>query len=788
MKWLKQWQGPSRRGRTARRWMAVTASLLAAWCVQAAEPGEQMQFADGLYTRGLYDLAIKEYVQIVSTAPTFEHMDQVLYRIGECYRMLKQAAPADLFYKRTIREYAQSPYAAKAEYRRAELFVANNQYADAAGLFAALIERKPPEDVLAGAWYNLGFCRARLDQGAEAEKAYREVLAKFPTAPYASLAALELAERRRAAGAGAEELRGFYEAALKHPASPEVGAEAALRLADLAFRAGDYAASSLAYERLLRAYAASPQAAASRLQAMWSYYHTGRFADGLALATAALKEPEPPAHMDEYLYLMAHFQRQLLDAAAASETYTRLLREFPESPLAATAAYEKALMAFKAGDFKGAVEQAAAIVPPTDAMREDLHWLLAESYTALNDQPHAIQYYRLIVDAAGDARRAPDALYRLGRLLQDRKDWAEASAMFRRLAEKFPKNELAAQALYASGFCQAKLDQFREAVIDWTRLLTDAPTSPLAEEAGFQKALAELRLERDAQARDTLQKWIAAYPASPRLPEARFWRSRLLEKANELEAAVAELRLALDAKPEPEWTRKIKYQLAGLLQKQEKWDECAALLQELLGTASREEFPPELLRWLAEFQLGKAQAPAAAAAAEALAARTPGQESWQQVAFFLIGEAARAQGKIENALQAYEKAVLGKPVTMERVAASCALADIHLQEKRMEQALAAYTQAAEWAADPKLAGLKARALLGIGLAQEALQRTDQALRGYLAVSILYDDPERTPEAMYRAWTLMASMKKDAERAALFEEMKQRYPESPWTKKVSDADK
>ena len=94
-----------------------------------------MQFADGLYARGLHDLAIREYMTLLRDTPAFGKMDQVLYRIAESYRGAGNVAAADLFYKRVLREHPQSAYRHRAELRRAETVVLLEQLVLAAGGF-----------------------------------------------------------------------------------------------------------------------------------------------------------------------------------------------------------------------------------------------------------------------------------------------------------------------------------------------------------------------------------------------------------------------------------------------------------------------------------------------------------------------------------------------------------------------------------------------------------------------------------------------------------------------------
>ena len=74
-------------------WLLLSA-LCAPMVVQAVTPEEQQRFADGLYTRKLHEMAIKEYNRIIQDFPDYQKNDQVLYRAGECARRMGQAEQA----------------------------------------------------------------------------------------------------------------------------------------------------------------------------------------------------------------------------------------------------------------------------------------------------------------------------------------------------------------------------------------------------------------------------------------------------------------------------------------------------------------------------------------------------------------------------------------------------------------------------------------------------------------------------------------------------------------------
>ncbi len=770
---------PSRSRRLPARLAAaglLLGSLAAA--LAAVSPDDQLEFADGLFLRGMYDLAEGEYQALLRTATNYAKLDQALFRLAECYRNLTNPAAANLFYQRVIREFPDSPMRPKADLSRAELLIETDRPAEAAAILTPFLASRPPADLAVGARYYLGVCAAQTGDAAAAEKEFRAVLEAPGETPFASLAALDLAALFRKAGAHEDEQEKLYRRAADRPASPVAAAEAWLQLGNLEFRRERYPEASAAYGTILKDFASTPHAALVRLPAAWAAYRTGKYTDALKLAD---DHGDGPESADEWLYLKANCQRQLLDPAAADTTYEKLIADHPKSPHAAAAAYERALIAFRGQDYAEAVRRASAVEPDA-SYREDLLWLLAESYVGMADTNNAVQQFRLLADAPQPGPRAGDALYRLGRLLQERGDVPGATDTFRRLAERFPRHEAAPQALIQSGYLFAQAGKFEEAVTDWTRVAREYPDHPLAEEALYQKALGELRLQREAPARETLAALLTRFPKTAYQAESRFWLATLLEKAGETGPAETELRAALALSPQPEWDRRIRYRLAGVLQKRNQLPEAADLLQGLLGTPSQEEMTPALLEWLARLRLDRNEFPQAEAAARELLANAGGASAdWAQVAWYLTGVARAGAGQTAPAIEAFTKAADTDARTADGARARQRLGDLLREGKQFAAAVARYQEALERANDPGLLDIKARSMYGLGRAAEDQQQWEDARRWHLGVAILFDHPDLTPECLWRAAGAFAKLGQNDRRDQTLAELAKRYPKSPWNK-------
>lgn len=761
-----------------RVWGAGLFLCLTAGAVPGMTPQERVQFADGLYVRGLYDLALDEYLHVSRQTDDYDRSDMVLYRIGECHRRLDNPLAAERFYQRVMREYPQSDYAQRAEFRRAETMVMLERHSDAIALLDAFLSRNPPDQLAAPALYYRGYSARRAQRPDDAEAAYRTVLDKYPDSMFASYAALELAELYASQPNRAGEALALYERAAAHPATPEVAAEALFQKAEWYFLSADYKESATYYARLLTEYSDTARAREARLQAAWAYHNAGRHADGLALAETVLADPEDAARRPDWLYLYANGLRQLLRPDDARNAYAQLLEQFPDHPLTRVARFERALIAFRRDQFEEAIAEAEG-VEPDDATRQDWYWMLAESYAGAGRDDEAVRFYRLVLDSEPDGERAPAALYRLGRLLQNRREYVQAARTFRELADTFPDSDPAPQSLFSAAFCMAMAGWHNDAVNDWEALTKRYPDHELVAEARYQRALTLIQLEQTRKARAAFIEFLNDHDDSSFVPDAQYWLSVVQEQDGDHADAEQSLRAALDADARREWRDRAQYRLALVLQRQEKDAEAADLMQELLEQPAGSAMPPAMLEWLTLYRLNASEYTAATRAAEALvhAADTP---SWRQIGWALLGRGLQGQGKADEAEAAFEKSLQEEARTRDGAEAALYLGSLKLEKDEVASAVYYLERAAEWASTDALADVRARSYFG--LAQAAAKSDDwgRAARLYMSVGILFDDPELSPESLYRAAHAFGQSRREEEQIRAIEELKERYPDSEWT--------
>ena len=756
---------------------------------QGVEHGERLQFANGLYARGLHELALKEYQQFIEAAPGSDTADTVCFRMGECYRKLGRLSEAERMFKRVFTQFPESDFRFRAGFRRADIFLQIKEYDGAIDLFRAVLAEEPPSDMAAACRYALGEALLAKKDTEAAVAVFEEIRTAHPDAAAYSLVLLKLGSlyAGQAAAATGEEADALvrkaldmYAAALAKPGSDRIAAEALFQTAELHFSRDTYDLSAEAYARLLKEHPDDQRAGQARLQATWAAHNAGLYAQALRTADNALKDMGDSASA-EWLYLKANCQRQLMKGNEAVATYELLLKQYPAGTYAAAGRYEKALTLYKMGRFEDSIAETAQI-RNDEKLRKDVYWLLAECHSALENEADAIQYYRLLARNYPKSDVASDATYRLAHHLQNTGAFLDASRHYSAVAANFPDSELAPQALFASGFCLARAGQHDGATRDWAALVATYPQHALVEEALYRKALSDTRLKRDKAALNGFRELIKGYPATRFLPDAYYWQGLLLMEADQKGDAENAFRLSLKNKPIPELAREARYYLALLLQKREQFDEAAELFQPLLETPVREKFPPALIEWLAQHQYAAGKHAETAVAARELAG-TKDAARWQQIGWALAGRAELALGHADRATDAYTRALAVDANTPYAAESALRLGELTLGAGKPEEAEAVFARAANMASDESQLGVRANAYAGLGYTSKALGKTDDAVRYFMSVAVLYDDAELVPRCLYEAVTVLDAAGKTEDAARVAEELKERFPESDLLKKL-----
>ncbi|MDP6490859.1 MAG: tetratricopeptide repeat protein [Kiritimatiellia bacterium] len=755
-------------------------SLCALGCLVAAvngqlaqEGGERLVLADGLFAREMYTLAAQEYEAILREEPDLAEADIVHFRLGECYRRAGKTLDADKHFGLVFKKYPKSELRHRAGFRRAGLFMDAGHHDAAADLYRAVLKESPPAEVAAACWYLLGEALLQLERDEEATEAFERVIKDFRQSefhPYGLLKLGQVLVRGEDEKGQARAIKLFQQVADKPP-DARLGAEGWFQVAESYYRAENFAKSADAYRKLGKTYPRDVRTIESRLHAAWAHHNASRYADALRLCDAAAAKGDAAA---EWAYLKANCLRQLLRHGDAVTAYRVLLADHPASRFVEASHYELALALYNDGKYKDAVAEAEELVGG-DQLQKDIYWLLAESYAALGQADDAVQYYRLIARDYPDSDVACEAIYRLAYHLQARSDFVQAAEQFASVSSRWPDHKLAPRALFAAGYCWSRADGDEKAVAAWRTLIQEHAADPLIEEAIFQKAMSEVRLKRDSDALSSLRELRRDFPNSAFAVESAYWEGRLLQQAGRFADAEESLRKVLAVDTRPDLKREAQLALAYVLQSQNKDQEAADRFQKLLGTPEGDGLSESLLEWLAQYRLSKKAYGQCVEAAERLVTEKR-ERKWRQSGWYILGRAYDGQGKVVEAIEAFERVIELGGSEAYVAEAALALGEAALEDGMADEAATYFERAASHPGGSISA--RARAYAGQGRAARATGDFDEAARYFMSVAILYNDPVLVPDCLAQAAACLKASGDDEGANRALAELNTRYPSRP----------
>src|SRR5256886_10523800 len=188
----------------------------------------QLDYANGLFARKLYDLAAPEYEKFLGQYPGAAGRASAYFYLAECYRALNKTSAARSSFQSVLDNYGESEFAGPAAYGVAEILFTQKDYGGALPLFhKAAAKSKEPALALSARYFEAR-CLENVDRKDEAQNLYQQVAETKNPNPFREDARMAAGTIALARGRKQDALRN-YEALAGGTAKPALKAEATVR-------------------------------------------------------------------------------------------------------------------------------------------------------------------------------------------------------------------------------------------------------------------------------------------------------------------------------------------------------------------------------------------------------------------------------------------------------------------------------------------------------------------------------------------------------------------------------
>jgi TolA-binding protein len=739
----------------------------------------QLEYANALFTRKLYDLALPEYQKYLDDYPGRPGRANAYFSLGECYRNLNRVSSARTNFQKVLNDYSDSEFAGPAAYALAEMAFTEKDYAAALPLFHRSAGKSKESAVALSARYFEARCLESTGRKEEAADIYVQVAEAGNPNPYREDARWTAASILASRGRKIDALK-QYESLANESQKPALKAESAVRGGMIALELiqadkgkidkamTDRATALLQKGRTLPEagkFRAIAQVGLRRLQ-----YQTGQYAQ---LLTDYKKEQDrlPEAAQAEVLLLAANSERQLGHSKQAEALYRQIIANYPDREEAKDADYQRLINVYNSDPsaLVAAVDEFLA-TNPTNERADQAKLLKAEALYKQQKYTEAALIYGELRASQLSARLRAEAAYKLGLCQVQAKNVPGVIEAFTYYVQTFPESPEVPAALGQRALAYEQSKNYTAALADLNAMLTKYPKAREREATLQLKALILGQQENTKGMVETFRQLLKEFPKSSVAAQAQYYIGKAAFEAKDYRTALAALNTARQLDKEQ------YYNLASLriILCQFYLKDRPALTKEVnsfTANSPNVNVPSEVLEWLGIEYYNEKNFQAAEKYLGALRKiENPG--SVKPDFLFYLGDAATKLKNVAEAEDAFAKYLLTAKDPAGKAKVLLALGAVKISAHKPEEAQKIAEQI--MALQPE-GRVNAEARLLAGEVQLERRNFDDAGKAFKGVALLYDDPAITPRALGKAALAYRQAGKTDEADRLSHELRERYP-------------
>ncbi|MEY2480813.1 MAG: hypothetical protein QOI04_1740 [Verrucomicrobiota bacterium] len=739
----------------------------------------QLDYANGLFARKLYDLAVPEYQKYLDQFSNGVGRANAYFRLGECYRALNKEKLARTNFQIVLDKFGESEFAGGAAFLIAENHFTQKEYGAALPLFhRAAAKLKEPALVLSARYFEAR-CLEALNRKDEARDLYLQVIeAKNPN-PFREDCRTTVAAMLLASGRKADALK-QYEALVNETQKAPLKAEATVRAGLIAMdlqqpekgkidnTMTEKAASLLQKGRNLPEagrWRAIAQAGLLRLE-----YQSGQYAQLLADYKRTLDQL-PEEMRPEIMLSAANSQRALGHVDEAEKIYLQVIEKYPRREEAKEAQYQRLINLYTSNSpaLLSEVDQFVT-ANPTGERADQARFLKAESYYKAQKFGEAAPIYMELRASQLSVKLRAESAFKLGWCNVQTKNVEGAIEAFSFFLKTFPDNAQVPAALIQRSLCYQGMKNYDAALTDLNWLLANCPRVRERETALNQKGLI-LGQQNDGRGMiDAFRQLLREFPKSQSAADANYFIGKAAFEGKDYKAALP----AWDAARKLNKEQYYNAATVGILFSFFYLNDRVALTKEIdsfIASGPAAKVPPEILESLG---LGFYNEKNYAAAEKYLSTlgRSDNLGSVKPDFWFYLGDAESKLKNFAAAEAALEKYVQVATDPAAKARALLALGSTKINAHKPDDAQKIAEEIMTLQPEGRVNG-EARLLAGDVQLERA--HFEEAGKAFLGVALLYDDPTITPRALEKAAFAFTKAGNKAEAERLAKQLHDKYP-------------
>lgn len=763
---------------------------------QTSEADRDLRFADRLYDREEWDLAISQYRVFLGKFADDARSPEARYRLADAMFRKGDLDVARGEFRSLLDVATDENRRMRILARLGEIAYREGEHAEAQSILSALLQNPLVPEVEEPVRFFLAKSHQAAADLAKAAGELQAVLDRFPRGRFAHFATVSLAEIYQAEGdkaKAAATLERFAENNLGSD-DPEVrglAEQALVGAAQLQVDLGNHQQAAQTFHRFAEAVPDSPKTVDALYGQTRALHQLGRFADAVPVVERLLPLIEQYQRTDlrmsaRFLKGSSLFELKRYREALAEFDIVLALSEPPAAaadlhPVAAAHLVQCRFLLGELDQVIAAAEQFEQRFPGSDDLQGRLLFFKGQALAQEGRHSEAIVEFALLLNDYPDHALTPQATYQIGRSCLLDQQFDRAARNLTKYVERYPDTPEAPEALYFAAEATYRMQQYEPAAELFRRVVEGYPDSPRREAAHLRWGECHVFLRQYDRVFEIFGDFLSRYPDSAGCAEAYYYRGFVLQNRQDYAEAVRNYDELLARFPDSLYASDARLR-KGLAQYNAKDNDAAAetFLALVNDASASARLDSNIYLWVGKYLVSNRRYVDALSVYERAARLFPADDV-QEVSLFERAECLRRLDRCPDAVELYRSLSDRYPDGGYHYPAQYGLGVCMQAAGNHAGAADAFAEAQASTSNV----LAASATFGYGEALRDLGRTEEAFTAFMKVALLFVSDELSP----RAYLEMAGCQEalgDARKAReVYAELIEAYPESPQAKVARD---
>ena len=736
---------------------------------------EQLDFAQGLLARGLYDLSVSEYQKFIAAYPQSPYVEEANLAVGECY-FLAQNFPKGIEAFNHFKElYPNSERFPTALLRLGQIYIQQAKFDEALKELTAIdSESKLKGENLQAFYFYIGKAYRGKNDFLSAVNYFQKAAQAADASQQTPYAWQEIAEIH-AKNAEYQEAVDAYAQAIQYTHEDNLKGYLIYKLGETQFLAGFYEQATNQFKQVLQQFPALDIAKDAFTNLLLAYFNLKQYAPLLTDFNNNIKLIKEDGSYFAIYFIVV---RTYVELAEYEEAGTRLdkILSFPDLKAEdkRKVILEKAEILISQKKYQEGVALLEGPLPESPDDADEISFLKAQGYYGLGDFKKAAEFFEDVRKNHPDSTFVKASVLGMAHAAQELGNPQEAADRFLEYYTNEPDPKLKSEALYELISMEGRLNALKEASSYSEEYLKTFPRGAYYEPVLLGLADLYAKNQQSDKAVNVLQEYLAQPQDIQRLDAVYFllgYNQQLLGRTDQ----------ALDAyvkvspnKEDPKFYSSALKNSAVIYLNQKKDSQAAALFDRMIAELDQNDLELKTYFWLCDQYLNGRKFDDVLRVATAAEKYFP-EQAHEGIAYFKA-EAYRKLKNFPEAKKFYDE-VLSAAAKSSYAGAAHVGKGLCLSElKQFEEAKSEFQKAIDENPDDHTVTLRARFEIGNIAAEQ--KNFEEALKFYLLVGTIYDDDYYCPESSLRAGNILENLNRKDSALRLYFEVVEKYKGSP----------